>query len=61
MSKPIIWFQTTRKGQRQAYRYDIRQMRTFRMKLAKAEMLVATGQADEIDGHPFPQEPWIKG
>lgn len=48
-----IYFTTTRKGQRVAFRYSWLQMRAFRMPLAEAELLIATDQADQIDGNPF--------
>lgn len=48
-----IWFTTTRKGQRRAFYYSLRQFRAFPMPLAEAELLIATGAAVEIPGNPF--------
>ena len=48
-----IWFTTTRKGQRRAFYYSLRQFRAFPMPLAEAELLIATGQAVEIPCNPW--------
>lgn len=48
-----IYFTTTRKGQRQAYRMSYRQFRSFRMPLAEAELMIAQGLAVEIPGNPM--------
>jgi hypothetical protein len=48
-----IFFQLDRNGRKVAYRWSPRQFRAFRMSLADAEMFIAAGQADRIDGHPM--------
>lgn len=48
-----IYFETDKNGRRVAYRYAWRQLRAFRMRLAEAEALVASGEADLLTGHPF--------
>jgi len=52
-SRLAIWFSTDRNGKRRAYHYSGRQMRAFPISAAKAELLIAQGLADHIDGHPF--------
>jgi len=51
-----IWFQTNRNGRRAAYYWSSRAFRSFPIGLARAELLVATGDADQFPGHPFPKE-----
>jgi hypothetical protein len=48
-----IFFTTDRRGRKIAHRWSTMQLRSFRMSLAEAELLVATGAADEIAGNPF--------
>lgn len=48
-----VWFTTTKTGKRRAYYYSIQQFRAFPLPLADAELLVASGAATEIPGHPF--------
>lgn len=48
-----IWFGTDSKGRRIAHRWNTRQLRAFRVGLAEAELLIATGQATELPGHPL--------
>jgi hypothetical protein len=48
-----IFFGTDKRGRKIAHRWSTQQLRSFRMPLAEAELLVATGQADEIPGNPF--------
>lgn len=48
-----IWFQTTKTGKQTAYYFHREGMRSFRIGLDEAKLLIATGQADQIDGHPF--------
>lgn len=54
MSKQVeIFFQNDKHGRKVAYRWSRMQFRAFRMKLDEAELLVATGQAIKLDGHPL--------
>lgn len=54
MSKTVeIFFQSDKRGRKVAYRWSRMQFRAFRMALAEAELLVATGQAIKLDGHPL--------
>ncbi len=48
-----VWFQTTKTGKRQAFFWQHLSMRSIRMGLADAELMVATGQAVDIGGHPL--------
>lgn len=48
-----IYFTTAHSGRRMAFRYSWRQMRAFRMPVADAELFIAQGQADRMDGHPM--------
>ena len=43
-----IKFTTAKNGQRRAYKFSCRQLRWFPMPLAQAELMVATGQAEDI-------------
>lgn len=49
-----IFFSVDKRGRKLAHYWSTRQLRAFRMPLAEAELLVATGQATEIPGNPFP-------
>jgi hypothetical protein len=51
-----IWFTTTKTGTRRAYYYSMRGFRAFPLPLAKAELMIATGQAVEIPRNPFSAE-----
>ena len=44
-----IEFKYTKKGQKTAWYYSTKAMRKFRISLAEAEMLIATGQAEEVE------------
>jgi hypothetical protein len=48
-----IFFEVDRGGRRLAYRWSGRQLRAFRMGLDEADTLIATEQADRLDGHPL--------
>ena len=48
-----IWFQANKRGQKVAYRFSHGACRAIRMNLTEAELLIATGQADLLPGHPF--------
>lgn len=48
-----IWFDINKAGKRIAHHWSPRQGRAFRMPLAEAELLIAQGHADEIEGHPM--------
>jgi hypothetical protein len=48
-----IFFATTRRGQRVAYRWSWFQIRAFRVPLADAEIWQATDAADVLPGHPL--------
>jgi hypothetical protein len=54
--KPIreVWFQTDKNGRVAAYEFSRRQFRSFRNGLDEAKLLIATEQAVQTDGHPFP-------
>lgn len=49
-----IFFTTSKSGKRLAYRWSCFQLRAFRIPLADAEIMQATGTADMLPGHPFP-------
>lgn len=49
-----VWFTTAKNGRRMAFEFSRRQFRAFRVPLADAELWVATGVAEKLDGHPFP-------
>lgn len=51
---PVIFITTSRKGRRMAFRYSFHQFRSFRMPIAEAEMMIATGQAQLVDHNPNP-------
>lgn len=51
-----IYYQTDKNGRRVAYRYSWSQLRSFRIGLAEAELLLATGQATLSAGHPLKGE-----
>lgn len=48
-----IWFKMDKRGKRRAYYFSSMQFRAFPLPLADAELFIATGQADLIDGNPF--------
>lgn len=48
-----IFFDTERNGRKVAYRWDGRQLRSFRIALDKAEVAIATGTGVDIGGHPL--------
>lgn len=48
-----IFFETSRKGQRLAYRWSPMQLRSFRVSLATAELSIAQGLAFEIPSNPM--------
>ena len=48
-----IWFKTTKRGQRTAWYFSTLAGRAIRVGLADAELFIAQGQADRIDGHPL--------
>jgi hypothetical protein len=54
--KPIreVWFQTDKNGRVAAYEFSRFQFRSFRIGLDEAKLLIATEQAIQTDGHPFP-------
>ena len=52
--KKEIRFDTDKNGKRVAYRYSRQQMRWFKMKLAEAENLVATGNVSSVTNRPNP-------
>lgn len=49
-----VWFKTDRRGRKMAFEFSRRQFRAFRVPLVDAELWVATGVAEKLDGHPFP-------
>jgi len=49
-----IWFQVDRNGKPRAYTFSRRQFRSFPMGMDEAKLLIATGQAVQTSGHPFP-------
>jgi len=51
-----IWFVTLANGKRAAYWYSGAQQRAWRIGLEKAELLIANGLADKVDGHPLRRE-----
>jgi hypothetical protein len=55
-TKPVewVWFKTAKNDRKMAFRFSRSQFRAFRMPLADAEMWVATGVAEKLNGHPFP-------
>lgn len=48
-----IFFAPDKNGRKVAYRWSGRQMRAFRMRLADAEMFIATDAATLLAGHPM--------
>lgn len=48
-----VFFDHDRNGRKLAFYWSRLGMRAIRMPLADAELFVATGQADDIGGHPF--------
>lgn len=48
-----IWFTATKTGKRRAYYFSTRAFRSFPLPLAKAELMIATGEAVEIPCNPF--------
>lgn len=48
-----IFFQNDKNGRKVAYRFSGRQVRSFRIGLAEAELLIATGQAVDIGRNPL--------
>ena len=48
-----IFFTTSKRGQRLAYRWSPRQFRAFRIPLDEAEIMRATETADVLPGHPM--------
>lgn len=49
-----VWFQTDKNGRVAAYEFSRRQFRSFRIGLDEAKLLIATEQAIQTNGHPFP-------
>ncbi len=43
-----IFFKTTAKGQKKAYRWSMRDQRSFPMPVKEAELFIAQGLADQI-------------
>lgn len=52
-SRLAIYFMNDRNGKRRAFRFSHRQFRAFPMGVAEAELLIAQGEADQIDGNPI--------
>jgi hypothetical protein len=48
IAKSGIEFKYTAKGKKTAWYYSYKAARKFRLKLAEAEMLIATGQAEQV-------------
>ncbi len=48
-----IYFTTTATGKRRAFRFSPSQFRAFPIGVAVAELLIAQGQADELEGNPI--------
>lgn len=48
-----IWFTTSRKGAKRAYFFSYPLLRAMPMPLAKAELLIAQGQADLLPANPW--------
>jgi len=43
-----IWFTTNNKGAKSAWYFNFRVRRAFRIAMAKAELMIATGEAEII-------------
>lgn len=52
-SRLEIYFTTDKNGKRRAFRFSPRQFRAFPIGVAEAELFIAQGQADQIDGNPL--------
>jgi hypothetical protein len=52
-----VWFSVDHSGRRVAHHFSRNAFRAVRIPLADAELFVATGQATEVSGHPFPATP----